>query len=203
MNRLLVLFILMMVAPFSSALEDNDEINKMYVKLQVELPTKGQLINVPFAERLISYGSMVSSSLVKREEIPGDKALRTVVRRRASNAWDGGVSGDIYGDVKSGDTMFMAFAARVVKKDADTPTTFIRAGLQQKVHPYTPIMIEEVEIGPEWDVYFVSGVATKTIKDRMGQSTFQIAGDKHTLEFGPLFVFNLGPGVDQSKLPQN
>ncbi len=160
------------------------------------LPKDGDLIHPPFPEQLGHYGK-IRARVFEDEAVPGGKALRVRVKRPGNNAWDAGISGAVAGAIAAGDALVMVFYVRAAKG----PGTIAAAGLQLNSEPYTAIVSEPVAVSTELRRVVLSGTATQDFDAGQAGYFFQVAGQKQTLEFGPVFIFNLGQGVPPDELP--
>ena len=125
--------------------------------------------------------------------VQGGKALRIAVRRKGANPWDVSVQSPIIQPVKAGDDLLFAFWARLEKGEAGAATaTLPYNAVQLSAAPYTTLFSGAVEIGPDWELHEVRGVASADHAAGTLNATIQLASAAQTVEFGPLFVVNLG-----------
>ena len=152
----------------------------------------------PYADQLSSYGA-VKTKVISDSGAPGGTAMEVNVRRRAANPWDGGLSGPIGGAIRRGDTIVMSFWAKTMSGEG----VISNAGLQLNRAPYTAITLKPLNVGREWQQFFVSVTATRDYAPSESGYVIHTAGAKQTLRFGPVFVLNLGQNIDRSKLPEH
>jgi hypothetical protein len=70
--------------------------------------------------------------------------------------------------------------------------------------PYTAIATSSATTPKgQWTWVFASGVATTDYVPGTISFGMQLGGAAQTLDIGPVYVLNLGPGVDTNKLPNN
>ncbi|HEY0312579.1 MAG TPA: hypothetical protein VGC56_08795 [Allosphingosinicella sp.] len=126
--------------------------------------------------------------------VQGGKALRIEVPRKGANTWDSTVGGAIKKPVKAGDTLLLAFYARLERgENGATKTVLPFAGVQLVDAPWTPLFQEPVEIGPEWKLLKVKGKVDKSYAAGKLKVTVQLATAKQAVDIGPLIVLNQGP----------
>ena len=167
-----------------------------YNMLRRQIGRDGELIMAPYPEQLGKYGSLKVKP-VDDKTAPGGSALEVRMSRKAKNPWDAGLTGPIPVAIKSGDALVMSYWAKTVKGDG----IITNAGLQLNREPYTALAARPANPGSDWQQYHIS---VKTDRDyAAGEAGYsiQLAGAKQTLRIGPVFILNLGQGVDVSKLP--
>jgi hypothetical protein len=172
-------------------------------KLRTKLPVKGVLINDP--AQLYTYGPDITATPVAAPEVTGGKALRTVTAKRGANPWDDGASSPIGTAVKKGDVVFAAVRVRAAEPAAGATAAMIsELGVHLAGAPYTAIATSSATAPKgQWTWVFASGVATTDYAPGSIGFGMQLAGAAQTLDIGPVYILNLGPGVDTNKLPNN
>lgn len=166
--------------------------------LRRKIGREGQLIMAPFADQLGSYGT-AKVKTVTDSGVPDGKATEVKVSRKGKNPWDSGLSGPIAGEIKKGDTVIMSYFAKAMKGDG----IISNAGLQLNSAPYTALAAEPAQLSQEWQQFFVSAKAERDYAPSDAGYSIQVAGAKQTVRIGPIFILNLGQGVDKSRLPRN
>lgn len=125
--------------------------------------------------------------------VQGGKALRVVVRGKGANPWDVSVESAITQPVKAGDELLLAFWARLEKGEGGAPTTTLPYNaVQLSAAPYTGLFAGAAEVGPEWKLHEVRGKADADRAAGSLKATIHLATAAQTVEFGPIFVVNLG-----------
>lgn len=172
-------------------------------KLRAKLPAPGKLIADP-GKQPYSYGKVLTATPVSVADAPGGTALRTVVAEKADKPWDAGLSMPVSGAINKGDAVVMAVFVRLVEADtADGNGLISQINVSMAKEPWTTICTREAKIAPGgWNIYTVSGIATVDLPAGGASALLQVGGAKQTLEIGPIFVLNLGQGLDPAKLPQ-
>ncbi len=160
------------------------------------LPKDGDLLHPPYPGDLNSYGKLKASA-IEDAEMPGGEALQVKVSRAGKNPWDAGVSGAIAGAISKGDAIVVV----TYVKSKDDGAFIADAGLQQNSEPYDAVFSEGINVSPSLKRVFISGIAERDYAAGEAGYFFQMAGQKQTLFLGPVFIFNLGQGVDVNTLP--
>ena len=126
--------------------------------------------------------------------VQGGKALRVPVRRKGKNTWDVSVQTTLIQPVKAGDQLLFAFWARLEEGEGGATTaTLPTNAVQQSTEPWDWVFGNPVEIGPEWKLHEIRGKAGKDYAAGTLNATIHLANAQQTVDFGPIFVINLGP----------
>jgi len=126
--------------------------------------------------------------------VQGGKALRVPVRRKGANPWDISVSTGIDKPIKAGDSLLFAYWARLEKGEGGASSaTLSYSGVQMSAAPYTTLFSGPAEIGPEWKLVEIRGKAEQDYAAGTLHATIHLAAAEQTVDFGPIFVVNLGP----------
>ncbi|GAA0527572.1 hypothetical protein FHS83_002201 [Rhizomicrobium palustre] len=150
------------------------------------------------------YGALAKSELIKDPAITGGVAERITLSGKGEHPWDAGASSPLIKPVAAGDVLLLAFWARVQTPATGTDSADITGKLQENTAPYNALGADTpVHIGAKWKLYYVYGTAAKAYAPNTVTASLQLASAQQTVDFGPLFVLNFGPGYDVSKLPKN
>lgn len=173
-------------------------------KLRAQLPVKGTLIADP-GMPVTLYGPDQTNQPIAAPEVPGGNAVRIVMAKRGEDAWSDGASLPISGDIHKGDTVLAAVYARATEVNNEAQSGVIQSmGIQLTRSPWSAFAGTAAMVPHnEWRVLYVSGVADANYAAGDVNVSFQIGCCKQTLDIGPIFVLNLGPGVALSALPAN
>lgn len=199
MLRLFIASVILLFATTAFGLKDKKEINQAYASILLDLPKAGQLINIPFPNYMQSYGKRVTVSIEDSEGVPGGEAVQIKVRKPAKSIWDAGLNSLIIDKLMSGDTLVVGAWLRAVEQPEGAK---VEAVLQQSIKPYRAISRQPVELTPEWKLHYFSTVANDSYPSEETQFSLQYAQHEQIIEVGPIFVLNLGPGVDRRSLPK-
>ena len=204
LNGVIAMFLaaaLTALSTLSLANEKNVEIDKLFQILQQSFPAKGQLLNIPYTSELNIYGKKIKSRHVHSEDVFGQQAFEVKVKKPGKNPWDQGVYAKIIGEINQGDVIHMVFWARAPKFPKDLAyTTLQGVGIQNASPPYDNILSKTVHVKEEWKKYSLTTIANKSFMPHASQIAFQVGEARHTIEFGPIFVFNFGKDVPIEKL---
>jgi len=147
------------------------------------------IINDPAAPQV----SGASGRLRDDPGVQGGKALRIVVRERGANPWDVAVESTITQPVRAGDELLLVFWARLEKgEDGAVAATLPYNAVQLSAEPYTALFSGPAEAGAEWKLHEVRGKAAADHAAGTLKATIHLATAAQTVEFGPIFVVNLG-----------
>ncbi|MES1156759.1 MAG: hypothetical protein ABUL73_03165 [Alphaproteobacteria bacterium] len=126
-----------------------------------------------------------------------NQALRMHVAHPTPNPWDAQASSPVGAAIKQGDVILVALYAR-----AQEPATgaSLPISIQLGDAPYTTLISGERHVTGDWAQVCISGVAGQDlpvhsfVNVNLGTAT-------QTIDFGPVLVFDFGPGFDQTRLP--
>lgn len=167
--------------------------------LEAELP--GTLMNNPMAPGWTTHGSSASTKVVKAPEVPGGLAYEVRVKQANRNAWDVSVTTPLTAGVAQGDAVLVAFWARASKPAPETGGADMQVRVQETTAPYTGIAEAQVTVQPKWQLHYVKGIAPASYDTGRIALAFNAGKHKQTVEFGQVYVMNLGPGVRLDSLP--
>lgn len=172
-------------------------------KLRAKLPVKGTLISDP--SQLYTSGPDVTSQTIAAPELAGGKATRTVTAKAGTNSWDDGVSGAITGAIKKGDVVFVAVQVRASEPPAGAQAGLVsELGVKLSQTPWTAIATASATVPKgQWTWVYASGIAGTDYAPGGVGFGMQLGCCKQTLDIGPVFVLDLGSGVDTNALPNN
>lgn len=174
-------------------------------RIRTLLPVPGHLINDPAVTANHAYGSGQSNEIVNAPGVPGGQALRVHVQVGGGDPWLVGTGSVIRSDIHKGDTIFFAFYANAREVSNEAQSGVISAiNVQRNSQPYDTV-VGTAALVPlnKWRVFYGAGVARSDIAAGHGVITAQIGSRKQTIDVGPAFVLDLGPGVALTSLPQN
>jgi hypothetical protein len=147
------------------------------------------IINDPSAPNV----NGAKAKLVDDERVTGGKALRVQVSGKGKNAWDSSLSSAITKPVKAGDNLLLVFWARLEQgANGATAATLPWNSIGMTTAPWSAVVGQPADIGPEWKQFEISGRADRDFDaDTLGVS-LQLATAKQTVDLGPVIVLNLG-----------
>jgi hypothetical protein len=153
-----------------------------------------KIINVPAPAAFTVYGLGSTPKARKDDSVQGGQALRIAVPGKSDQPYSIGVVSPITKPVKKGDQLVLAFWGRKVKGDAPTAKV---ANLQVSLakEPYSTVFRGEADVGPEWKMFDVKGTADRDYAAGEIVATLHLATGNHTIDIGPVFLLNMGPGA--------
>lgn len=166
--------------------EDEASINEAFAAIMASMPRDGDLIMVPWASSLGTNG-VESADLIEDLDVPGHKALRVTATKKPNN-WDANVISPIGPAVEEGDLLVVVYYAKVVDGDPALPYNVV----QLNDAPYTSVINSSDTLTDEWNVYIIQGKAGKAYGQNKLNLQFHLGNADHTVDFGPVFVLNLG-----------
>jgi hypothetical protein len=172
-------------------------------RLRTRLPVRGTLLNDPGA--VFGFGSGLTTQQIVVPEISGGKAVRTVMAHPAAQAWDAGASSPITGTIHKGDVILVAAYVRVTEASPGSQAGLIaELGVHMSQSPWTAVATASASVPKgQWTWVYASGVATVDYPAGSVGFGMQLGCCQQTLDIGPVFVLNLGPGVNTAALPNN
>jgi len=180
----------MMCAGFSASAqqegEDEASINEAFAAIMASMPRDGDLIMVPWVSSLGTNG-VESADLIEDLDVPGHMALRVTATKKQNN-WDANVISPIGPAVEEGDLLVVVYYAKVVEGDPQLPYNVV----QMNDAPYTSVIQSSDRLSEEWDVYIIQGKAGKAYGQNKLNLQFHLGNAAHTIDFGPVFLLNLG-----------
>jgi len=124
---------------------------------------------------------------------PSGQAISAKIKKRKKNPWDVALWVDMDGAVKKGDQIEMRFWARTAKapKSKDQAEFIVFVGRSEE--PYDYIISEKFSPSTDWKSYTLTGTAKANYNSGKLKAEYQLGKQAQTVEFGGLYVSNLGP----------
>ena len=152
-----------------------------------------KIINNPSPAAFAVYNAPHPAKVVKDESVQGGHALRVTIPGADEKPWSISLSDPILKPVRKGDKLVLAFYARAVKSEAaDGGARLPNNSVQLAAAPYTGVFGGPVDITPEWAMYSIEGIADRDYAAGELAVSMHLASGRQTLEFGPIFVVDLG-----------
>ncbi|MCM8730978.1 hypothetical protein ACFO8O_08400 [Hephaestia sp. GCM10023244] len=169
--------------------------------IAVALPAQDQagdiadkIINNPNPQAFQVYNAPEPARVVADKKVQGGHALRVQIPGGSAQPWSISLSDPIDRPVAKGDRLVLAFYARAARSEAAGGGAHLpNNGVQLARAPYTGIFGGAVDITPDWTMYHLQGVADRDYAAGELAVSMHLASGKQTLEFGPIFVLDLGP----------
>jgi hypothetical protein len=149
-----------------------------------------RLRNDPRVEALRPYGQRIPPEVRSDKSVQFGKALRVLLGGHA-DFWRVGITTPVLKRVKKGDRIVIAFWARAVKTENNTPGRIGR--VQLEATPVIRTIFEQgFDIGPEWKMYQLKGVADRDYGPNELNAALHLDSAKQVLDIGPVFVLDYG-----------
>ena len=149
-----------------------------------------RIINDPRVPSLRPYGLNLPPQVRDDKAVQFGKAMRFVLSGHA-DFWRIGVTTPTLKPVRKGDRVVVAFWARATGTQAGAPGRIGR--VQLEATPVIRAIFEQsFEIGPEWKMYQLKGVADQDYAPGQLNAALHIDAAKQVLDLGPVFVLDYG-----------
>lgn len=125
-------------------------------------------------------------------DTPSGVAISAYTKKRKTKPWDVALYFDLDKGVQKGDKVSVTMWVRTAKaaKGQDTAEFVLFVGRNEE--PYDYIISENILPETEWKLLTFEGIAENNMSDDEVKVEFQLGKHKQTIEFGPIFVSNLG-----------
>lgn len=164
------------------------------------LDLKSKLINTPASEWVV-YGPDQTSKLLPSAGPQGYPAYEVTVTKVGRNAWDDGAVSVVPKPINAGDVILIAMYLREPTLADGQTETLPLVGATGANAPYVAIAGAPATITNQWKLYFASGKAPQAFPAAGVQATVHLASAQHTIQVGPVRVYNFGQGFDVRRLP--
>lgn len=148
-----------------------------------------EVLNEPSANWNV-YGPGQTHKGKRDKAVQGGGAMHVDIPAKPANAWDVGASSPIAKPIRKGDTLMLAFYARLTGGGTDGKTR-IAAAIQRASAPYDPIVNGEVEFGSEWTLVHIKGVAGADFPAGAANVALSLGTAAHSIDLGPVFVMSV------------
>lgn len=148
------------------------------------------------------YGPNQTNSIVDAT-VQGRHALRVDVTTAGANPWDVGAGSLTNKPIATGDVLLPCVWARAERLPEGQASARLTIGLQMNAEPYTPLGSQDIEVGADWKLHFLQIAAARDYAAGQVGSSVHLARASQTIDLGPLFILDFGPGYDKSTLPTN
>ena len=145
-----------------------------------------ELLNTPSANWSV-YGPGQTHKGQRDKSVQGGGAMRVIVAAMPANAWDAGASSPIAKPIHKGDSLVLAFYARLVSGGTGGKTE-IAAAIQRSTSPFDPIISGRVSVTGEWALVHIEGKAAADYPAGAANIALSLGTAVHTVDLGPVFV---------------
>jgi hypothetical protein len=149
----------------------------------------------PRAYRVDGTQNGARSQVRNDSTVQGGKALRVEVPGRSEQAWTTAVSVPIGRAVHAGDTLVLAFWARLEQGDNGAATASLPYNaVQLSAAPYSAVFSGPATVTPQWQMFEIRGQANRDYAADALNVAIHLATGHQTIDIGPVFVLDMGQG---------
>ena len=149
-----------------------------------------RIINDPRVPALTPYGLNLPPQVRDDKSVQFGKMLRIPLKGHG-DFWRIGVITPTLKPVKKGDQIVIAFWARATGTENGKPGRIGR--VQLEATPVVRAIFEQpFDIGPEWKMYQLKGVADQDYQPGQLNAALHIDAAKQVLDLGPVFILDYG-----------
>ena len=164
------------------------------------LDLNSKLINNPATDWNV-YGPDQTTKVLPKAGPQGYPAFEVTVTKPGQNAWDDGVVSVVSKPINAGDVILVAVFLREPSLADGQTETLPLVGATGDKPPYVAIAGAPATITNQWNLYFASGKAPQAFPADGAQATVHLASAHHTIQVGPVRVYDFGPDFDIRRLP--
>lgn len=152
-----------------------------------------RIVNDPRVPALTAYGLNLPPRIRDDKAVQFAKAMRIQLSGHP-DFWRIGVITPTLKPIQKGDRVVIAFWARAEKAENGGPGVIRRAQLEATTPAIRTIFERAFEVGPEWKMYQLAGVADQDYAAGRLNAALHLDGAKQVLDIGPIFILDYGPG---------
>lgn len=151
-----------------------------------------RIANDPRVPALTPYGLNLPPRIRDDKAVQFGKAMRIQLSGHA-DFWRIGVISPTLKPVQKGDRIVIAFWARAEKTEGGAPGVIRRVQLEATTPAIRTIFEKPFEVGAEWKMYQLAGVADQDYPAGRLNAALHLDGAKQVLDIGPVFILDYGP----------
>jgi hypothetical protein len=149
-----------------------------------------RLVNDPRVDSLRPYGQAISPVVRADKDVQFGKMLRFSLKGHI-DYWRIGVTTPTLKPIRKGDRIVIAFWARATGTANGAQGRIGR--VQLEATPVIRTIFEQpFDVGPEWKMYQVKGVADQDYQPGQVNAALHIDAARQVLDLGPVFVLDYG-----------
>lgn len=156
--------------------------------LPPQLEGKGQLVSQPDSRSWAFEGAEASRAAREDRSIYLGRAVQFVSPAAAANAWDIQASVPLTEDIKAGDKLLVAVAAKTVSAATDDGRALVGIRIQENRAPFAGFADNRFKVGPNWQLVQIRTTATTDLPAGTGMVSLHFAGAEQTVDIGPVYV---------------
>jgi hypothetical protein len=158
-----------------------------------------KLINTPDSNWTV-YGPDQANKKIDKGGPQNYPAIEVKVSKPGANAWADGAVSPIPKAVGAGDVILVAIYLRDPDLADGQTETLPNIGATGAAAPYPAIASAPAKVTNQWKLYYAMGKSPQAFPANGSQVTVHLGSAKHTIQLGPIKVFDLGPDFDMRRL---
>jgi hypothetical protein len=163
------------------------------IPLPPQLEGKGALISQPHSRDWVFGGPEASRAARDEPAIYLGRAVQFISPGASETPWDIQASVPLTGEVKAGDTLLIAVAAKTVSAAAEDGRALVGIRVQQNAAPYEGFAENTFKVGPNWQLVQIRTTATMDLPAGGGMVALHFAGAEQAVDVGPVYVLKEAP----------
>lgn len=170
--------------------------------MTVALPAQERVKEVIISDQASASWAFEGQAKVKEvaaEGVPGGRALAVEVPAKGANPWDIQARLTMKEGFAAGDTVTFGFYARAIAPDPGKDTARVHVRVQRAAAPYDAAIEGSIDVGSDWRFHCLAGPAKFALDPAQLAISVQLAGDKHTIAFGPYLATRIPAVAEGAK----
>jgi hypothetical protein len=163
--------------------------------LPPQIDGKGQLISQPDNRDWTFFGPESAHAQREDSTIYLASAIRVTAAEKGANPWDIHANVPIAEEIKAGDKLLIAVAAKTVSASTEDGKAVVGIRVQKNEAPYDGFADNRFKVGPNWQLVQIQTTATMDIPQGNGLVVLSFAGEAQVVDIGPTYVIKLPPAV--------
>jgi hypothetical protein len=161
--------------------------------LPPQIDGKGQLVSQPDNRDWTFFGPETAHAQREDSTIYLGSAVRFTAAEKGANAWDVHANVPITEDIKAGDKLLLAVAAKTVSATTADGLAVVGVRVQKNEAPYDGFADNRFKVGANWQLVQIQTTATMDIPKGNGLVVLSFAGEAQVVDVGPAYVIKLPP----------
>jgi len=161
--------------------------------LPPQIDGQGQVISQPDNRQWTFYGPETAHAQREDSTIYLGSAQRFTVAEKGANAYDIHANVPLTEEIKAGDKLLIAVAAKTVSAQTEDGKALIGIRVQKNEPPYDGFAQNNFKVGPNWQLVRINTTATMDIPAGNGLVVLHMAGAAQEVDVGPVYVLKLPP----------
>jgi hypothetical protein len=159
--------------------------------LPPQIDGKGPLVSLPDSRDWTFFGPDQTRALREDRTIYLGRAARFTAAQAGENAWDIHANIPLTEEIKEGDRLLIAVAAKTVSAQTDDGRALIGIRVQKNEAPYEGFADNSFKVGPNWQLIQIRTTATIDVPAGTGLVVLHFAGAAQEVDVGPVYVLKL------------